>query len=34
MKTALDRLALVTAMVIVAIFALMLGLLLLGWLPS
>ena len=34
MKTALDRLALVTAVAIIAIFALMLGLLLFGWLPS
>ena len=34
MKTALDRVALVTAVAIIVIFALMLGLMLLGWLPQ
>lgn len=34
MKTALDWAALVTAVAIIVIFALMLGLMLLGWLPQ
>ncbi len=34
MKTALDRVALIAAVAIIVIFALMLGLMLLGWLPQ
>ena len=34
MKTALDRVALISAVAIIVIFALMLGLMLLGWLPQ